>query len=114
VQAIALVAFVEVIRDLLRPRRRELAIEVRQVVFQELLTRHATAGVGLSSLPRRQTRGSPAQGRPCYRSEGSMISAKAFRALFSRDFTVPRLQCVISAISSYERPSSSRRTNTSR
>lgn len=46
-QAIALVAAVEVVRDLLRPRRRKLAIEVRQVVFQEFLTRHETAGVGL-------------------------------------------------------------------
>ena len=48
------------------------------------------------------------------RSDGSMISAKEFRARFNRDFTVPRLQCVISLISSYERPSSSRSTNTSR
>lgn len=49
-----------------------------------------------------------------YRSAGSTMSANEFRARFSRDFTVPRLQCVISAISSYERPSSSRSTNTSR
>jgi len=49
-----------------------------------------------------------------YRRAGSMISANELRARFSRDFTVPRLQCVISAISSYERPSSSRSTNTSR
>jgi hypothetical protein len=49
-----------------------------------------------------------------YRSDGSIISANEFRALFNRDFTVPRLQCVISAISSYERPSISRNTNTSR
>lgn len=35
-----------------------------------------------------------------YRSAGSMISAKEFLALFRRDFTVPKLQCVISAISS--------------
>ena len=45
---------------------------------------------------------------------GSMIDANAFRALFSRDFTVPRLQSVMSAISSYDFPSSSRRTNTCR
>lgn len=43
---------------------------------------------------------------------GSMIAAKAVRARLSRDFTVPRLQSVISAISSYDFPSSSRRTNT--
>jgi len=43
---------------------------------------------------------------------GSMIDANAFRALFSRDFTVPRLQSVMSAISSYDFPSSSRSTNT--
>ena len=35
-----------------------------------------------------------------YRSPGSMIAANAFRARFSRDFTVPRLHAVISAISS--------------
>lgn len=47
-------------------------------------------------------------------STGLTISAKAARARFSRLFTVPRLQWVISAISSYERPSSSRSTNTCR
>ena len=47
-------------------------------------------------------------------TQGSMISAKALRARFRRDFTVPRLQSVISAISSYDFPSSSRSTNTSR
>ena len=47
-------------------------------------------------------------------SQGSMIAANAFRARFSRDFTVPRLQSVISAISSYDFPSSSRSTNTCR
>jgi hypothetical protein len=51
---------------------------------------------------------------PHYRNDGSIISANEFRARFSLDFTVPRLQCVISAISSYERPSISRKTNTSR
>ena len=35
-----------------------------------------------------------------YCRAGSMISAKELRARFRRDFTVPRLQCVISAISS--------------
>ena len=45
-------------------------------------------------------------------SAGAMISANEFRARFSRDFTVPRLQDVISAISSYDFPSSSRRMNT--
>ena len=43
---------------------------------------------------------------------GSMIDANAFRALLSLDFTVPRLQSVMSAISSYDLPSSSRNTNT--
>lgn len=43
---------------------------------------------------------------------GSMIAANAVRARFRRDFTVPRLQSVISAISSYDLPSSSRSTNT--
>jgi len=43
---------------------------------------------------------------------GSMIDANAFRARFNLDFTVPRLQSVMSAISSYDFPSSSRRTNT--
>src|SRR6185437_5544323 len=43
---------------------------------------------------------------------GSMIDANALRARLSRDFTVPRLQSVISAISSYDLPSSSRSTNT--
>lgn len=50
--------------------------------------------------------------QPYYCRAGSMISAKELRARFSRDFTVPRLQCVISAISSYDFPSSSRSTNT--
>lgn len=45
---------------------------------------------------------------------GATISAKEFLARLRRDFTVPRLQPVISAISSYDFPSSSRRTNTSR
>jgi len=45
---------------------------------------------------------------------GSMIDANALRARLSLDFTVPRLQSVISAISSYDLPSSSRRTNTCR
>ena len=52
--------------------------------------------------------------RPPQSTQGSMISAKAFRARFNRDFTVPRLQSVISAISSYDLPSSSRNTNTCR
>ena len=43
---------------------------------------------------------------------GAMISANELRARFSRDFTVPRLQDVISAISSYDFPSSSRRMKT--
>lgn len=45
---------------------------------------------------------------------GSMIDANALRARFSLDFTVPRLQSVMSAISSYDLPSSSRNTNTCR
>lgn len=49
-----------------------------------------------------------------YSSQGSIIAAKEFRARFSRDFTVPRLQSVISAISSYDFPSNSRSTNTCR
>ncbi len=49
-----------------------------------------------------------------YNTAGRTMSANADRARFSRDFTVPRLQCVISAISSYERPSSSRSTKTCR
>lgn len=49
-----------------------------------------------------------------YSSPGAMIAANALRARFSRDFTVPRLQAVISAISSYDFPSSSRRTKTCR
>lgn len=47
-------------------------------------------------------------------SQGPIISAKLFRALFRRDLTVPRLVCVISAISSYDLPSSSRSTKTLR
>jgi len=35
-----------------------------------------------------------------YPSHGPMISAKLLRARFRRDLTVPRLVCVISAISS--------------
>ena len=51
--------------------------------------------------------------RSCRQSiQGSIISAKAVRARLSRDFTVPRLQSVISAISSYDLPSSSRSTKT--
>ncbi len=42
----------------------------------------------------------PALNLVSYRSPGSMIAANAFLALFSRDFTVPRLHAVISAISS--------------
>ena len=49
-----------------------------------------------------------------YRTSGPMMSAKAVRARLSRDFTVPRFTPVISAISSYDLPSSSRSTNTSR
>jgi len=45
---------------------------------------------------------------------GATIRAKLFRARFSRLFTVPRLVSVISAISSYVLPSSSRRTKTRR
>src|SRR5687768_11174178 len=47
-----------------------------------------------------------------YSSPGSMIAANEFLARFNRLFTVPRLQPVISAISSYDLPSSSRSTNT--
>jgi len=57
----------------------------------------------------------PTSGRQCcppYSKAGAMISANEFRARFSRDFTVPRLHDVISAISSYDFPSSSRRMNT--
>lgn len=49
-----------------------------------------------------------------YRTNGAMMSAKAVRARLRRDFTVPRFTPVISAISSYDLPSSSRSTNTSR
>src|SRR5688572_11398322 len=49
---------------------------------------------------------------PTYSSDGATREAKAFRARFNLDFTVPRLQEVISAISSYDFPSSSRNTNT--
>src|SRR5581483_11926755 len=48
------------------------------------------------------------------RNAGAMISANEVRARFNRDFTVPRLHAVISAISSYDLPSSSRRMNTCR
>ena len=64
--------------------------------------------VGAKSRPR-----VPPPVRPQSR-KGSMIDAKEFRARLSLDFTVPRLHDVISAISSYDFPSSSRRTNTSR
>ena len=49
-----------------------------------------------------------------YPSEGPMIEANALRARLSRDLTVPKLHDVISAISSYDFPSSSRRMNTCR
>ena len=49
-----------------------------------------------------------------YSSPGSMMAAKEFLARFSLLFTVPRLQPVISAISSYDLPSSSRSTKTCR
>ena len=51
---------------------------------------------------------------PGYLTSGAMISAKAVRARLRRDLTVPRLTPVMSAISSYDFPSSSRRTKTSR
>lgn len=53
-------------------------------------------------------------GTPRQSIMGAMICAKLFRARFSRLFTVPRLQPVISAISSYVFPSISRRTKTMR
>ena len=64
-------------------------------------------------LRRPSARPPPASSPPLpYSSHGAMISAKEFRARLRRDFTVPRLQSVISAISSYDLPSSSRRTKT--
>ncbi len=45
---------------------------------------------------------------------GAMMWAKLFRARFNRLFTVPRLQEVMSAISSYVFPSISRSTKTIR
>lgn len=53
-------------------------------------------------------------GTPRQSIMGAMMCAKLFRARFSRLFTVPRLQPVISAISSYVFPSISRRTKTMR
>ena len=99
----------------LRDIGRERVIGEREVGDPELLTVHA-GGFGIAEgytraraeFPARST--SPAGVR--YPIAGSMISAKAARARFSRDFTVPRLQPVISAISSYGFPSSSRSTNT--
>ena len=41
-----------------------------------------------------------AQSTPPYLTNGAMMSAKAVRARFSRDFTVPRFTPVMSAISS--------------
>ena len=82
---------------------RERVIGEREVRDAELLTVHAD-GFGIAEgytraraeFPARSP--SPAAAR--YPIAGSMISAKAARARFSRDFTVPRLQPVISAISS--------------
>ena len=49
---------------------------------------------------------------PSYSRCGAIMDANALRARFSLDFTVPRLQAVMSAISSYDLPSNSRSTNT--
>lgn len=97
----------------------QLRVQKRAMLLKERMTRHTPTGTGIRCLPRPERLGSRPQrcarsGLAGYLSDGSMISANALRARFRRDFTVPRLQWVISAISSYERPSISRNTNTSR
>ncbi len=75
-------------------------------------------GVGMNAhaftdlVPNGLAKVAPRSGR--YLTSGSMISANAVRARLSRDLTVPRFTPVMSAISSYDLPSSSRSTNTSR
>ena len=75
-------------------------------------------GVSKRMTPRQGNPGRGGQGAALstrlYRTSGAMMSAKAVRARLRRDLTVPRFTPVISAISSYDFPSSSRSTNTSR
>lgn len=94
---------------------RELPLAEFEVRAPEFEAVH-TGGVGIAEGYTRAGAEFPApripDRRDCYPIAGSMISANAARARLSRDFTVPRLHPVISAISSYGFPSSSRSTNT--
>ena len=74
---------------------------------------HATGTGSILPEPAPVPPGTTPPGRP-YRTSGATTSANAARARLSRLFTVPRFTPVISAISSYDFPSSSRSTNTSR
>ena len=105
----------------------EQVIDVRNVFASELATIHRNGSLageqdrhsvpaGPAAVPGQRGRGARGFRAPPGPQSmlGWMIEANAFRARFSRDFTVPRLHSVISAISSYDLPSSSRSTNTCR
>lgn len=93
---------------------RKRVIDVCDVFFVELATIHE-GDMGWRRVPDDCGRVPPRpELRPGQSTYGAIISAKEFRARFSLDLTVPRLHSVISAISSYDLPSSSRRMNTLR